>query len=164
MLKNSLIRGLNSFMYSVGIYLILQFVLTIVVGKATGQAEAIPVLPEFAAHFSNPYIAVYVQTLLIGLTSAVFGAGSVIMELERLSLVIQSVLYFVVTMAVWVPVGCFCWGLHKYPGAFVSVGISYLIAYFISWGIQYCQCKKNIQEINQKLLQLREESGYELCN
>lgn len=164
MLKNSLVRGLNSFMYSVGIYLILQFVLTIVVGKVTGQAEAIPVLPEFAAHFPSPYIAVYVQTLLIGLTSAVFGAGSIIMELERLSLVMQSVLYFVVTMAVWVPVGCLCWGLHKYPGALVSVGISYLIAYFISWGIQYRQCKKNIREINQKLLQLREESGYELCN
>ena len=164
MLKNSLIRGINSFMYSVGIYVLLQFLGTIIIGNAVGQETFIPVLPEFAAHFSNPYIAVFAQTLLIGLTSAVFGAGSVIMELERLSLLVQSVLYLVITMAVWVPVGCFCWGLHKYPGALVSVGLSYTIAYCISWGIQYRLCKKNIQKINQKLVQLREESGYELCN
>jgi len=164
MLKNGLVRGINSFVYSIGIFLVLQFMITIVIDKITGRAEFIPVLPEFAAHFANPYVAVYVQTILIGLTSAVFGAGSIIMEIERLSLLFQSLLYFVVTMFVWIPVGCFCWGLHKYPGTMISVSISYLIAYIISWGIQYRQCKKNVDEINQKLLQLREEEDYELCN
>lgn len=157
MLKNCLIRGLNSFMYSVGIYLILQILITAIIHAITGHGEFIPVLPEFAARFTNPYMAVYVQMLLIGLTSAVFGAGSIIMELERLSLLAQSILYLIVTMAVWIPVGCFCWGLHKHPGTMISVGLTYLVAYSISWAFQYRQCKRNIAEINQKLEQIRAE-------
>lgn len=159
MLKNSLIRGINSFMYSVGIYLILQIFITVITQAITGHGESIPVLPEFAARFSNPYMAVYIQILLVGLTSAVFGAGSIIMELERLSLLVQSIIYLIVTMAVWIPVGCFCWGLHKYPGAMISVSLSYLVAYSISWAFQYRQCKRNIAEINQKLQQIRAEEA-----
>lgn len=164
MLKKILIRGINSFMYAIGIYIVIQTVVLAIVGAVTGENGMIPVLPEFAAHFSNIYMAVYVQALLIGLSSAVFGAGSVILELERISLVAQSILYFLVTMAVWIPVGCFCWGLHKYPMTMISVGLSYLLSYSISWVIQYRQCRQNVEQINEKLLQLREEANYELCN
>lgn len=159
MLKNSLIRGINSFMYSIGIYMMIQMVVTLIISPINGGREFIPVMSEFAARFTNPHMAVYVQLFLVGLTSAVFGAGSIIMELERLSLLAQSVIYLLVTMAVWVPVGCVCWGLHKYPGTMISVGISYMIAYTISWGIQYRQCKRNIEEINQKLEQIRAEEA-----
>ena len=157
MLKNIFIRGLNSFMYSVGIYLILQILITAITQAITGHGEFIPVLPEFAARFTNPYMAVYVQMFLIGLTSVAIGAGSIIMELERLSLLVQSILYMIVTMAVWIPVGCFCWGLHKYPGTMISVSLTYLVAYSISWVFQYRQCKRNIEEINQRLEQIRAE-------
>lgn len=85
MIKNSFIRGLNSFMYSVGIYLVLQVLITAITQAITGRGEFIPVIPEFTARFDSPHMAVYLQILLVGLTSAVFGAGSVIMELERLS-------------------------------------------------------------------------------
>ncbi len=163
MIKKSLIRGINSFMYSVGSYLILQIVATLIASPVRGNEEFIPMLPEFAARFANPYMAVYVQMFLIALTSAVFGAGSIIMELERLSLLAQSVLYLIVTMAVWVPVGCVCWGLHKYPEAMVIVGLSYMIGYSISWAVQYCQCRRNIKQINDKLEQIRGEE-YELRN
>lgn len=157
MIKNSLIRGVNSFMYSIGIYLLIQIFATLITCPVNNNVEFIPVIPEFAARFANPHMAVYVQMLLIGITSAIFGAGSVIMELERLSLTVQSILYLIITMAVWIPVGCFCWGLHKYPTAMISVGLSYLIAYAISWGVQYRQCKRNIQEINRKLEEMRAE-------
>ena len=157
MLKNSIVRGLNSFMYSIGIYLMIQMVVTLIISPVNGGREFIPVMPEFAARFTNPYMAVYMQLFLIGLTSVAFGAGSVIMELERLSLLMQSLLYLIVTMAVWIPVGCICWGLHKYPGTMISIGLSYILAYAISWGINYRQCKRNIREINLKLEQIRAE-------
>lgn len=151
MLKKSLIRGINSFMFSVGIYTIIQVgILTV-----AGSSAMIPVLPEFAARFPNTFTAVYLQSLLIGLTSSVFGAGSVIMEMEKLSLIVQSILYFTITTAVWIPVGCFCFGLHKYPGTMLSMGLSYLVAYAVSWLVQYRFCKKNIEQINQRLSELR---------
>jgi len=159
MLKNSLIRGLNSFMYSVGIYLAIQTVVTLIISPTNGGREFIPVLPEFAARFANPYMAVYVQLFLVGITSAVFGAGSVIMDLERLSVLAQSVIYLLITMAVWIPIGCICWGLHKYPETMISVGLSYMLAYAISWGVKYRQCKRNIQKINEKLEEMRAQEG-----
>lgn len=164
MLKKIFVRGINSFMYAIGIYVMIQTVVVAIVEAITGESGMIPVLPEFAAHFSNIYMTVYTQALLIGLTSAVFGAGSVILELERIGLIVQSVLYFLVTMAVWVPVGCFCWGLHKYPPTMISVGLSYVVSYSICWVIQYRQCRQNVEKINRKLSQLREEENYELCN
>lgn len=157
MLKKSLMRGINSFMFSIGIYTIIQVVILTVRG---GRAM-IPVLPEFAAHFPDTFTAVYIQSILIGLTSAVFGAGSVIMELERLSLVVQSILYFTITTAVWIPVGCFCFGLHKYPATMLTMGLSYLVSYGISWYVQYRLCKRNIEQINQKLSELRMEGAME---
>ncbi len=153
MLKNALIRGINSFMYAVGISTVVQtLVLSLV-------KDMNPVLPEFGMHFSNLYLAVLAQNILIGITSAAFGAGSVIMEMERISLVVQSILYFVLTALIWIPVGCICWGLHRYPATMLVMGVSYTVSYVISWMVQFKQCKSNVEQINKKLLELRGEAG-----
>ncbi len=150
MIKNMLFRGLNSFMYSVAITLIVYGIL---VGIGVHNGE-LPMLPEYMAHFSSPTLALIVQCLLVGAASATFGLGSVIMENEKIGLITQSIIYFVVTAVVWVPVACFCWGFHKYPSTMITVTASYLISYFISWGIQYKVCRKNIEEINQRLQEI----------
>lgn len=152
MVKNIIVRALNSFMYSVGITVVGQMLL---LSFVDGMA---PVLPQFGVLFPNDTVALLAQTMLIGLCSAVFGGGSVIMELERIGLIVQSALYFVLTAAVWVPVACLCWGIHKYLPALLSVSASYLIAYAISWGIQLKQCKKNVAEINLRLTEMRKEA------
>lgn len=143
-------------MYAIGISAVIQTVLLAIV------KDMDPVLPEFGAHFPNVYTAMLAQYLLIGLISAAFGAGSVIMELERLGLITQSILYFLLTAAVWIPVGCFCWGLHKYPITILSMGLSYTISYVVCWAVQYRLCKRNVEQINRKLLELKEEAGGEL--
>ncbi len=153
MIKNVAVRALNSFMYSVGITVILQFVL---LSCFEGMP---PVLPEFEAHFPNETTALLAQTILIGISSAFFGGGSVIMELEKIGLIVQSVLYFILTAAVWVPVACFCWGIHKYPSALLTVSVSYFIAYAISWMIQFKECKKNVAAINLRLKEMHGEAA-----
>lgn len=159
MIKKAIFRGINSFMYAIGIYTVLQLILSAINQKA----GMIPVLPEFSAQFQNEAIAMLVQTVLIGIIGAAFGAGSVLMELERLSLIAQSILYFIVTTAVGLPIGCFCWGFHKYPQTRLSMGLSYLISYLtvyiVNWVIQYRLCKSNIEQINKKLLELKEEES-----
>ena len=108
MIRNALIRGMNSFMYSVGITLTILCLLFV-------GGDYSPVLPEFASRFDNDIEACAVQLILIGLSSASLGAGTVVMEMERLSLLTQSLIYLVITGLVWGLVGCYCWGLHKYP-------------------------------------------------
>ncbi len=153
MLKKACIRGINSFMYAIGISTVIQMLL---LSFAEGME---PVLPEFGVRFPNLYIAMLAQNFLIGLTSAAFGAGSVIMEMARISLLLQSILYFVLTALVWIPVGCVCWGLHRYPGTMLVMGASYTASYVISWMIQFKQCKCNVEQINRKLLELRREAA-----
>lgn len=152
MVKNALVRGLNSFAYSVLITVVI-YALIMALGAHQGE---MPLLPEYMAHFESPVTALLVQCLLVGVISAVFGAGAVIMEIERLGLITQSIIYFVVTTAVWIPVACFCWGFHKYLGSMIGVGASYLVSYFISWSVQYRICRKNIEEINQRLQELQQ--------
>lgn len=152
MIKNAFKRGIHSFMYSVGITLtILCLCMCFIDG------DYIPLLPEFASRFDSTLEAFAVQLILIGLSSASLGAGSVVMEMERLSLLAQSLIYLIITGFVWVLVGCYCWGLHKYPLTMLSVGCSYIISYTISWVIQYRICKRSVEEINRKINELQME-------
>ena len=89
--------------------------------------------------------------------SAALGGGSVIMEMERLSLLAQSIIYFVLASVVWISVGCYCWCIYKYPQALASTIISYVVSYVICWVIQYKLCKKNIEEINRRLQDFENE-------
>ncbi len=152
MLKTALIRGINGFMYAISINIILALIIMIF----AKEPDFIPLVPDYAAHFDSEIIALLLQMVLIGLTSAAFGAGSVILEIGRWSLLKQSVIYFIITAAFWMPVSIFCWGINKYPIAFFSVICSYIASYVITWTIQYSLCKKSVAKINQKLLQMNE--------
>jgi hypothetical protein len=156
MLKRALLRGMNSFIYAVAINVILALVITAIVNKP----DFVPLVPDYAAHFDSKVVALLLQFVLIGFTSAAFGAGSVILEIERWSLLKQSVIYFIVTTVIWIPVSIFCWGIDKYTAAFVSMICSYVASYVITWSIQYSLCKKSVAKINQKLIQMN-ESGLE---
>lgn len=151
MLKKMLVRGANSFACAVTINVLIY---TLVIGSKL-WGDQLPMLPEFEARFDSPVQALLVQCLLVALCSAVFGAGSVILEMERIGLIAQSVIYFVVTALVWIPVACFCWGRHKYPISMLGVGASYLISYVICWVIQYRSCRKNVEQINRRLEEMR---------
>lgn len=152
MLKNAIIRGINSFMYAIAVNVLLAFVITAIVN----EPGFVPVVPDYAAHFDSNITALLLQFILIGLTSAAFGTGSVIMEFERWSLLKQSIVYFIVTTVIWVPVSIFCWGIDKYSTAFISILTSYVSSYVITWLIQFRLCKKSVTKINQKLIQMNE--------
>lgn len=147
MIKNALIRGINSFMYAIATNVVLALILMAIVNKP----DFLPLVPDYAAHFESEIVALLLQFVLIGITSAAFGAGSVILEIERWSLLKQSVIYFILTTVIWVPVSIFCWSIDKYTTAFISVICSYTISYIITWLVQYNLCKKSVAKINQKI-------------
>lgn len=151
MIKNLLLRIVNSFMYAIGITTVVYIFIIFFTGGT-------PLLPEYAGRFDNDVKALLVQLILIGLMSAVLGGGSIIMELERLGLIVQSAIYFIISLCVWLFVGDFCWCITKYPLAFISVVVSYTVSYIICWTIQYSICRKNIADINKKLKELEEDN------
>lgn len=149
MVKSAVIRFCNGYAYAILITMIIQGIVMAVSGHT-------PLLPEYAAGFDSEVTAYVIQMLLVGLISAVAAAGSVIMELKRPGLVIQSILYFGVMAAVWIPVGCYLWGLNKYPVTFISFALSLLVTYGICWSIQYRICIRDVEEINRKLQAMNE--------
>lgn len=153
MLKKGIVRGINSFLYAIAINVILSVIIMVAVNKP----DFIPILPDFAARFSSGTMALLVQTILIGISSAAFGFWSIIMEFERISLLLQSIIYFILTAMVWIPVSVLCWDLGKDIFSFITIVTSYLISYVITWIIQYRNCKDSINQINKKLEELRND-------
>lgn len=153
MIKRGITRGINSFLYSIAI----NVILSIIIMAAVNKPDYIPVVPDFAARFSSGTMALLVQWILIGITSAAFGFWSIIMEYERIGLLLQSILYFVLTAIVWIPVAIVCWDLGKNKFSFITIVTSYLLSYIITWIIQYRNCKDSIIQINRKLEELRND-------
>lgn len=152
MWKKSVFRGTVSFAFTVTVNVLIMMEKTVQTVKETGNAQALPALvPEYAACFSNPFMALMVQTLLCGLIGFAFGACSVVTEIARWSMVRQAVTHFVLTSCVWVPVGVFCWGLGRYWVSFLSVFISMAVTYAVIWVIQIIACRRQVAQINERL-------------
>ena len=143
-MKNIMFRFLNGFCYSIVITMSIELILMLGAGHGV-------LLPEFAGRFENEVIAFAVQLLLVGVMSGVTSAGTVILEMKRPGLIIQSILFLAVMLAVWIPVACCLWGFHKYIPSMVSCLLGIVGTYGICWGIQYKICSRDVIEINQRL-------------
>lgn len=154
MWKKSVSRGVVSFALCVTVNIIVLMIKTMSTVKMTGDAQAMPELvPEYAAFFDNPFMALMVQTLLCGLIGFAFGCCSVIMEIAKWSMVRQAAVHFLLTACVWVPVSVFCWGLGRYLISFVSVFLSMVFTYTVVWTCQIIICRREVARINAQLMQ-----------
>ena len=145
-MKNIVSRFLNGFCYSIAITLCVELFVLTVAGKPV-------MLPEFVERFDSETIALGVQLLLVGVMSGVTAAGTVIFELKRPGLWVQSVLFLILMLSAWIPVACYVWGFHKYVASMISTVVSIVVTYGICWSIQYKLCSRDVQEINQRLNQ-----------
>ena len=150
MIRNAIQRAITSFAGAIAINIIIGCILIAEVNKP----DFLPVLPEFAARFSTPVMGMLIQWLLIGVTSAAFGFWSILFEKASWSMLLQSILYFVLTSIVWIPVAVVCWGLGTYVSSFISVILSYSISYIVVWVVQFRKCKLAVKQINQRLQEL----------
>lgn len=148
--KKILSRFTRGFCYALAINVLIFFIISLTGG-------GVQFVPGYAEKFSSREAALLTELILIGVASGSLSAGTVIMELERLSLLVQSLIYYVICAAVWGGVGCFCWGMSQYPVAFVTISISYTASYAICWIIQYRLTRKNVREINEKLASMNDE-------
>ena len=144
MLKRILIRFVNGFCYSVAITLVIHAVIMFITGEIT-------MMPEYMAHFKSQLGAFTVQLLLVGAMSAVTSAGTIVFEVKKTGLLVQSVLFLFIMLAAWIPVSCFVWEFHKYTLSMIVTICSIIVSYGICWGIMYRLCRRDIDEINAKL-------------
>jgi len=149
-MKEILQRTAISFAISLCAGLLVNLIIDLAV-NLNGETGFISMSPDFKVLFPTPVIAAYVNMILYGLIGAVFSGMTFIFDCRRIGLVIQWVIYFVVTSAVCISITVFLWQLHKYPQAIISTLLGYALTYVIIGIAQYRKLKSEIRDINEAL-------------
>lgn len=141
-------RGFISFSISAFAGLVVNLLIDSI-ANANGAAGFISMSPDYRALFPTAAVAAYVNVLLYGVIGFTFSVMSFIFDVERLSFLLQSVIYFIVTSAVCVGITTVLWQLQKYPAAFISTLAGYAATHAIMFVIAYRKLKADIKEINE---------------
>ena len=118
-----------------------------------------PLVPSYSAYFENKSMALLIQIILTGVISGSFAGGTILFEQAKLGLLLQSLLYFLLTTAVCIPITGFCWGLFVYKTSAIIFLCNYFATYFICWTVAYRNSVKEVREINRRLAEISGEES-----
>lgn len=127
------------------------YVLTILESLGGEQGYYSPCVPELIAVMGNEIRAVILQTVLCGLLGMVFGAGSVIWEIERWSIARQTGTYFLVAAAAVIPVAYFSYWMEHSVRGFLTYFCFFTVIFIVIWLVQYMFMRRDVNRINSKL-------------
>ena len=149
MKKQIIVRG------SLGIFIgiTLGYLITLFISLGYGHGTYIPCVPALVDQMGSQIDAVAVQILMCALLGFVFGASSVIWELDHWSLVKQTGIYFACTALAMFPIAYIThWMEHSLEGFLIYFAI-FLAIFVVMWLIQYLFWKNRIKKINGKIQQ-----------
>ncbi|MCR4899467.1 MAG: DUF3021 domain-containing protein [Treponema sp.] len=147
MLKETIKRAVLGFMYGVFIG---QTIL-IIESLFAGDGNFYAITPYLAAHTNTKLAAVIIQYFITGILGTTFAAGSIIFEMDRWSLLLQTVVHFLITSVVMYFAGFLCgWFPHTALSTLAWFGI-FIVVYIIFWASFYSYYKKKTREINESL-------------
>ena len=118
-----------------------------------------PLVPSYSAYFENKSMALLIQIILTGVISGIFAGGTILFEQAKLGLLLQSLLYFLLTTAVCIPITGFCWGLFVYKTSAIIFLCNYFATYFICWTVAYRNSVKEVREINRRIAEISGEES-----
>ncbi|MDD6394821.1 MAG: DUF3021 domain-containing protein [Firmicutes bacterium] len=146
-MKKAILRGLIGFPIGVTI----GYSITIVISLIFAEGYYSPAVPSMIEMCGSEINAVLIQFLLCGLMGFIFAAGSVVWESEKLSLLAQTAINFVIVTGTMLPVAYIChWMEHSIAGLLQYVAI-FAIIYVTIWITQYISYKIRIRKINKKI-------------
>lgn len=145
-------RIIDGFSYAVAINVVVALICILVF-------KIEPLVPSYSAYFENKSLALLVQIILTGVISGTFAGGTVLFEQAKLGLLLQSLLYFLLTTAVCIPITGFCWGLFVYKTSALIFLCNYSATYFICWTVAYRSSVKEVREINRRIAEISGEEN-----
>ncbi len=145
-------RIIDGFSYAVAINVVVALICILVF-------KIEPLVPSYSAYFENKSMALLVQIILTGVISGTFAGGTILFEQAKLGLLLQSLLYFLLTTAVCIPITGFCWGLFVYKTSAIIFLCNYFATYFICWTVAYRSSVKDVREINRRIAEISGEEN-----
>ena len=147
MLKEIIKRGLLGFM--IGVFVGETILILESINAADGNFYAVSTY--LTSNAGSELGAVIVQYLITGILGLTFSAGSIIFEIDRWSLLLQTVVHFAVTSVIMYISGFFCgWFPHTVSSTVIWF-VMFIIIYVIFWLSFYNYFKKKTREINESL-------------
>ena len=154
-MKTYLQRGFISFFISAFAGVVVNLIIDISV-NARGIEGFNSMSPDFVKLFPTPVIAAYANIFLYGLIGFTFSVMTFIYSVEKIGLLFQSIIYFLVTAGVCLAITVILWQLHKYPAAFVCTLCGYAATHVIMFIAGYKSLRKDVKEINDLSVELGE--------
>lgn len=145
-------RIIDGFSYAVAINVVVALICILVF-------KIEPLVPSYSAYFENKSMALLIQIILTGVISGTFSGGTILFEQAKLGLLLQSLLYFLLTTAVCIPITGFCWGLFVYKTSAIIFLCNYFATYFICWTVAYRNSVKEVREINRRIAEISGEES-----
>ena len=145
-------RIIGGFSYAVAINVVVALICILVF-------KIEPLVPSYSAYFENKSMALLVQIILTGVISGTFAGGTILFEQAKLGLLLQSLLYFLLTTAVCIPITGFCWGLFVYKTSALIFLCNYSATYLICWTVAYRSSVKEVREINRRIAEISGEEN-----
>lgn len=145
-------RIIDGFSYAAAINVVVALICILVFKEE-------PLVPSYSAYFENKSMALLIQIILTGVISGTFAGGTILFEQAKLGLLLQSLLYFLLTTAVCIPITGFCWGLFVYKTSAIIFLCNYFATYFICWTVAYRNSVKEVQEINRRIAEISGEES-----
>jgi hypothetical protein len=130
-----------------------EYFITIFISLALGKGYYTRCVPSLIEAMGTEIGAVMLQSTLCGLVGMIFGAASVIWEMESWSIVKQTGLYFLIAAIAIIPTAyALHWMEQSIKGALGYIGI-FILIFVCIWISQYIVWKIKIKKINEKLEQ-----------
>ena len=138
-------------MFGAPIGLLITNVIAICISYAVGDGKFYPVTPVFEQWCGNELNAVFHQTIVALFYGAVFGGASVIWEMERWSLLRQTVTHLAIVSLTTLPLALFLgWmqpivgGIFGYFGLFFAIYAAILLSIWL-------MIRKRLSRLNRAL-------------
>ncbi len=122
-----------------------------------GQGQFYPCVPAFEQTVGQPLTALALQTLLCGLLGSVFAACSLVWQVERWSLLRQTVWFFCPSALAMLVVAYLCfWMEHSLAGVLSYLAV-YILIFAAIWGLQYLGWKRRIAAMDRRVRQREQQ-------
>ncbi len=147
MKKQVFLRGL----LGIPIGVTIGYLITIFISLGWANGNYLPCVPELTEQLGSEISAVILQVVLCAILGTVFGASSVIWEIEKWNIAEQTGVYFLIISFAMFPIAYFThWMEHSIAGFLLYFGIFFAI-FITIWATQYCIWKCKIKKISEKV-------------
>ncbi len=133
------------------------YIISIISSLIYGDGNYYPCVPSFVQQVGNTINAVLIQTIFCGIIGAISSGASIIWDLEKWSLLKQTLIYLIVELITVIPIAYYLhWVNGSVKETFIFVFI-FVFIFMIIWYAIFLYNKIKFNQINKKIKKLREK-------